>query len=156
MRRVAWVILGSGVPSKVPLRHLLHAKRDLISGCLYCHFMYCHPKASLGSLIAQLVKNLPAMQETPVPFLEIPWRRERLPIPVFLGFPCGSVGKESACNAGDLSSIPGLERWPGEGKSYPLQDSGLENSTDCIFLGVTESHMTEQLSISLRFPWRLR
>ena len=36
--------------------------------------------------------------------------------PVFLGFPCGSAGKESACNAGDLGSIPGLERSPGEGK----------------------------------------
>jgi len=42
--------------------------------------------------------------------------------------PCGSVGKESACNVGDLGSIPGLGRAPGEGKGYPLQDSGLENS----------------------------
>ena len=48
------------------------------------------------------------------------------------GFPCGSAGKESACNAGDLGSIPGLERSPGEGKGYPLQYSGLENSMDCI------------------------
>ena len=45
-------------------------------------------------------------------------------------FPCGSVGKESACNAGDLGSIPGLGRSPGEGKRYPLQYSGLENSMD--------------------------
>jgi len=44
-----------------------------------------------------------------------------------LGFPCGSAGKESACNAGDLGSIPGLGRSPGEGKGYPLQFSGLEN-----------------------------
>ena len=43
-------------------------------------------------------------------------------------FPCGSAGKESACNAGDLDSIPGLGRSPGEGKGYPLQYSGLENS----------------------------
>ena len=43
-------------------------------------------------------------------------------------FPCGSAGKESACNAGDLGSIPGLGRFPGEGKVYPLQYSGLENS----------------------------
>ena len=56
------------------------------------------------------------------------WRRDRLPTTVFLGFPCGSVGTESASNAGDLSSIPGLERSPGEGKGYPLQYSGLENS----------------------------
>ena len=45
-------------------------------------------------------------------------------------FPCGSVVRESVCNAGDLGSIPGLGRSPGEGNSYPLQDSGLENSMD--------------------------
>ena len=45
-----------------------------------------------------------------------------------MGFPCGSTGKESACNAGDLGLIPGLGRSPGEGKSYPLQYSGLKNS----------------------------
>ena len=50
-----------------------------------------------------------------------------------------SAGKESACNAGDLSSIPGLGRCPGEGKGYPLQYSGLENSIDCIVHGVAES-----------------
>ena len=46
------------------------------------------------------------------------------------GFPGGSAGKASTCNAGDLSSIPGLGRSPGEGNSYPLQYSGLENSMD--------------------------
>ena len=56
-----------------------------------------------------------------------------------LGFPCGSAGKESACSAGDLGSIPGLGRSPGEGKGYPLQYSGLENSLDCIIYGVTKS-----------------
>ena len=45
-----------------------------------------------------------------------------------MGFPGGSEGKESACNAGDLGSIPGLERSPREGKGYPFQYSGLENS----------------------------
>ena len=40
---------------------------------------------------------------------KICWRRDRLPTPVFLGFPCGSAGKESACNAGDLGWIPGSE-----------------------------------------------
>ena len=60
-----------------------------------------------------------------------PWRREWLPTPVFLGFPGGSAGKESACNAGDLGLIPGLERSPGEGNSYPLQYPGLENPMDC-------------------------
>ena len=56
-----------------------------------------------------------------------------------LGFPCGSAGKESACNAGDLGLIPGLGRSPGEGKGYPLQYSGLENSKDCIVHGVAKS-----------------
>ena len=114
--------------------------------------------------------------------------RDRLPTPVFLGFPCGSAGKErkekkesevtqscrtlcepmdcnlqassvhgifqarilewvaisagkeSACSAGDLGSIPGLGRSPGEGKGYPLQYSGLENSfMDYIVHGVTKS-----------------
>ena len=55
------------------------------------------------------------------------------------GFPCGSAGKESACNTGDLGSIPGLERSPGEGKGYPFQSSGLENAMDCIVHGVTKS-----------------
>ena len=57
----------------------------------------------------------------------------------FKGFPCGSAGKEFTCNAGDLGSIPGLGRSPGEGKGYPLQCSGLENSMDCILHGVTKS-----------------
>ena len=47
-----------------------------------------------------------------------------------LGFPGGSEGKESTCNGGDLGLIPGLGRSPGEGKGYPLQYSGLENSMD--------------------------
>ena len=72
-----------------------------------------------ASLITQLVKNSPAMQETLVRFLgwEDPWRRERLPTPVFLGFPCGSAGKESSCNAGDLGLIPGLGRSLEKGKA---------------------------------------
>ena len=46
---------------------------------------------------------------------------------------------KNTCNAGDLDVIPGLERSPGEGKGYPLQYSGLENSMDCIVHGVTNS-----------------
>jgi len=60
----------------------------------------------------------------------------------------GSAGKESTCNAGDLGSIPGLGRSPGDGKGYPLQYSGLEKSMDCIVHGVAESDMTELLSLS--------
>ena len=54
------------------------------------------------------------------------------------GFPGGSAGKESACNAGDLGSIPELGRYPGEGNQN-LQYSGLENSMDCMVHGVAKS-----------------
>ena len=59
---------------------------------------------------------------------------------------CGSAGKESACNAGDLGSIPGLGRSPGEEKGYPLQYSGLENSIDSLW-DLKESDTTERLSL---------
>ena len=74
---------------------------------------------SWASLVAQLVKNPTAMRETWVRSL----RRERLPTPVFLGFPGGSAGKESSCNDGELGSIPELGRSPGGRKGYPLQYS---------------------------------
>ena len=84
---------------------------------------------------------------------KIPWRRDRLPSPVFLSFPCDSAGKESVCNVGDLGSIPGLGRSPGEGKGYALQYSGLENPMDCMYspCGHKESDTTERLStVSLK------
>jgi len=76
---------------------------------------------------------------------KIPWRRERLPTAVFLGVHCGSAGKESACNAGDLSWEDPLEKerlpipafWPGE-------FHGLHSPWD-----LKESDMTEQLSHKL-------
>ena len=72
--------------------------------------------------MAQRVKNLPAMLETWFNswFRKIPWRRGRLPTPVFLGFPGDSAGKESTCNVGDVGSIPGLGRSPGRGHGNPL------------------------------------
>ena len=68
-----------------------------------------------------------------------------------MGFSDGSAGKESTCNAGDLGSIPGLGRGPGEGKGYPLQYSGLENFKDCIVHGVAKSRT--QLSDVHRTSW---
>ena len=58
---------------------------------------------------------------------------------VFPGFPCGSVGKESVCSAGDLGLIPGLKRPPGEGKGCPFQYSVLENPMDYTVHGVAKS-----------------
>ena len=74
----------------------------------------------LTSLVAQLVKSPPATQKTRFDSWvgKIHWRNDRLPTPVFLGFPGGSAGKESSCNMGDLGSIPRLGRSPGEGNSY--------------------------------------
>ena len=85
-------------------------------------------------LVAQMVKNLPTIQETLVQFLgwEDPLEKGSLPSPVFLGFPGGSAGKASAYNVGDLGSIPVLGRSPGEGNSYLLQYSCLQNSMNCI------------------------
>ena len=81
------------------------------------------------------------MQQIPVQFLgqEDPLEKNRLPTPVFLGFPGGSVAKESAYNAGDLGLIPGLGRYSGERNGYPLQNSGLENSMDYIVLGIAKN-----------------
>ena len=63
---------------------------------------------------------------------KVRWRRDRLPTPVFLGFPCDSAGKEFTRSEGGLGLIPRLGRSPGEGKGYPLQYSGLENSMEFI------------------------
>ena len=92
-------------------------------------------------LVTQLVKNPPAMQEIPVQCWdqEDLLEKDRLPTAMFLGFPGGSAGKESARNAGDLGSIPGLGRSRGEGNDYPPQYSGLENSMDSIVHGVAKS-----------------
>ena len=75
------------------------------------------------------------------------------------GFPGGSDGKESACNAGDLGSIPGLESSPGEGNSNPLQYSHLENPhvqrrvEGYSPWGHKESDSAEQLTLSLSYTF---
>ena len=95
-----------------------------------------------ASLIAQLVKNLSAMQETPVRFLGL-----EDPTGEWIGYPLHYSWvslEESACSVGDLGSIAGLGRSPGEGKGCPLQYSGLENSMDYMSpWGHKESDMTE-------------
>ena len=71
-----------------------------------------------------------------------PWVHKELDMTEWLNLTdlcCGSAGKESACNVGDLDSAPGLGRSLGEGKGYPLQYYGPENSMDCIVHVVTKS-----------------
>ena len=93
-------------------------------------------------MIAQLVKNPPAMQEIP---RLIPGSGRSsgegigYPLQYSWAFLCGSDGKESTCNVGDLGLIPGLGRSSGEGKGYSLQYSGPENSVDCIVHEVAKS-----------------
>ena len=111
-----------------------------------------------SSLATQMVKNLPANAGDIGSIhglgRKFPWRRDRLPIPVFLGFPGSSIGKESACNAGDLGLIPRLGRSPGGEHGNPFKYSCLENPHGPRSLvgyspwSIKESDMTEGLSTS--------
>ena len=114
---------------------LLHPQifYPILRAVFFFHFVYGFLGLHWASLVAQLVKNLQCKRPQFNSWTrKLPWRRDRLSTSVFLGFPCGSAGKESARNEGDLGLIPGLGRSPTEGKGYPLQYSGLENSMDCI------------------------
>ena len=85
-------------------------------------------------------------------------RRNRLPTPVFLGFPYGSAGKESACNTGDLGSVPRMGRSPGEGKGYPLQYSGLKKSMGSQRVRqnwVTFTFLPKIINLEIFFNWSL-
>ena len=101
---------------------------------------------------------------------KISWTRDRLPTPVFLGFPCGSAGKESPCNAGDLGLIPGSGRFSGERNGNPLQYSCLENpmvrgawqatvpGVDKSWTGLKSTYtcMYQALYEKLKIYWRAR
>ena len=115
--------------------------------------MKCYLKISIPSM-AQFVRiHLQCRRPWFSPRVrKIPWRRDRLPTPVFMGFPGGSDCTESACNAGDLGLIPGLGKDPRRGHGNPLQYSCLENPHGKRSLvgyspgGHKESDMTEWLS----------
>ena len=114
---------------------LLHVLERLrILKCPYYPLIWCFPDSSIGK------------EQCKRPWFnsligKVRWRRDRLPTPY------GSAGKEFIFNEGDLGLIPGLGRSPGEGKGYPLQYSGLENSMDLYSpWGHKESDTTEQLS----------
>ena len=111
----------------------------------------CHNSGA--SLVAWLVKNPPWLNSW---VRKNPWRRDRLPTLVFLGFLGDSDSKESACNAEDLGSTPGLGSFPREGHGNPLHYSCLENSHGQRSLWATvhrdckESDMTERLSTGIK------
>ena len=111
--------------------HFLKSLLNLIQYCFY--FMFCLFDLEVCWILASWpgVKHILCIGK---------WSLNHwTTTPVFLGFPFGSGGKESARNAADLCLIPGLWRSPGEGKGYPFQYSDLENSTDSIVHGVTKS-----------------
>ena len=101
--------------------------------CSHNHKLCCYFKPQLNTLSDMGKIHVSSVKHTYI-YIYV-----YIPTPTILVFPCGSAGKESACHAGDLGSIPGLGRCPGEGKGCPLQYSGLENSMDCIVHGVTKS-----------------
>ena len=124
--------------------------------CIFSNYGFFQIYFSRASLVAQLVKNPPAMQENQFDswVWKIPWRRDILPTPVFLGFPGGSAGKKSTCKVRNLGLIPGLGRSPGGGQDNPLQYSCLENPHGQGSLvgysswGCKELDTTERLSTS--------
>ena len=122
-------------------------------GFLYCRWILYHlryqrrPSYDISQFSS--VQSLSRVQLFTIPWTAACWaslsrlqvceQHSWLVIYICVGFPGGSAGKESARNAGDLGSIPGLGTSPGERKGYPLQYSGLEDSMDCIDHGVTKS-----------------
>ena len=106
----------------------------------------------MASLVAQLVRNPPAMQETLVRFLgkkdSLEKGQSNHSSPVFLSFTCGSAGKESSHNVGDLGSIPGLGTFPGEGKDTHSSILAQRIPLTVYPWGRKELDMTEQLSLS--------
>ena len=123
-------------PSRVPKIQTEPPARFLcapsFAGALPCAW------AAIPSAQAPPSLTVPALWRQPSPWAQ----RPSTGVHLHLGFPAGSDGKESACNAGDLGWIPGLGRSPGEGNSYPLQCPSLENPMDSP-RGRKESDMTE-------------
>ena len=95
---------------------------------IFCHgYLFQQSRTSFCPQRLEFLSVVPSNTNHPAICIAPEWQ---------LGLPCDSARKQSTCKAGDLGSIPGLGRSPGEGKGYPLQYSGLENSMDCIVHGV--------------------
>ena len=128
--------------------------KDSFIWVVWCQFpIYSGICCIRASLVAQLIRiRLQCRRPQFDSRARISWRRDRLPTPVFLGFFHSSGGKQSACNMGDLGSIPGSGRSPGGGHGNPLQYScpGNFHGQKCLVghssWGHKEADTTEQLS----------
>ena len=142
--RIPWTEEAGRLQS-MGLQRARHNSSNLAHTCVICYilfstsllcshfwpvfmlFQFCAPWCLLGR---------DHLFPTPLPVVAWIWTGGIIyTLEMGRGFPCGSAGKESACNARDLGSVRGLARSPGEGKGYPPQDSGLENSMDCVEMG---------------------
>ena len=137
---LAWRIPGMGEPGGLPCmgsHRVGHNWSDLAAAAAnegYCYYISSVDSSALLEWISRVGKlhNFLKMLETWKIYVKFTGKKK-------LGFLDSSVAKESACNARDPSLVPGLERSPGEGKGYPLQYSGLENSMDCVDHGLMNS-----------------
>ena len=147
----------SPVSPRKPPAHFFHYRLLLLflgvhrmdlKDCSICALQHLPSFAQHNDLrsspIVACINSLFQFIDKSIPYTDL------LSLCIHLGFPDSSVGKESACNAGDPGLIPGLERSPGEGIGYPLQYSGLENPMDCIVHEVAKS---EQLSVHFLYPF---
>ena len=125
----------------------ISSQRSALWHCLPQHRALGLSHLFVSSLSASLHENVHSLRMGPMFNFLFPTCK-----PQYI-FPCGSAGKESSCSAGNLGLIPGLGRSSGEGNSYPLQDSGLENSMDCTVYGVAKSQTRlsdSHFTVSLR------
>ena len=157
---LAWEIPWTGEPGGPQslefqrVRHgwvSVHAQISTTHSSLHIFVQVSHIPGSFPTDLILVFCLFPCPLPAPSPQVLLP--KEISPVSLLVGFSCGSAGKQSACNAGDLGSIRRLGRSPGEGKGYPFQYSGLENSMDCIAHGVSRSrlqlgnlHFTSRLS----------
>ena len=136
---VKWLsVLSSGAQVRKPKRRQTCCPRSTLVKLKVLRWV-CAPRTA-GSMVSR--NNFSINWQIKGHMCFTVWKREGVQVQH------GSAGKEPTCNAGDLGSIPGLGRSPAEGKGYPLQYSGLENSMDCIVCGVSLSQTNSTVSKS--------
>ena len=162
-RKREWVVISfsRGFPGSNP--HLLHWQADSLplshkgSPQEWIPSIHCKVPGKISLWLCQgekksIHRERVQLCATPKHNYEILFQQDEGNSCLLQLFPGSSAGKESTCNVGDLGLIPGLGISSGEGKGYPLQYSGLENSMDCIVHGVTKNQMQLPLSLFTFFP----